>query len=158
MTMRTAIGMLAALAPLAAGASSPPALRLPEKELASEAYEYVNRTRELPDDVRRGLARQLGQDELEMADAGAPFSSTDVITEPALPGYRLILAAVGPRYSVVHFERGGIALVRRVVVFGKGAAGMSVLWDGAVSKAYPQAKDLEGAIRSGTLWRPAARP
>jgi hypothetical protein len=157
MTLQTAIGMLTALVSAASGATSPPPLQLPAKELAAERYEYVTKVGELPEDIRKGLARQLEQRELQMADAGMSFSSGDAVIDPTLPSRRLILAAVGAKYVVVHFERGGVALTRWVVVFERTTAGLNTLWHGVIDETYREPKELEAAIRTGTLWKPSTR-
>jgi hypothetical protein len=114
MTLQTAIGMLTALVSAASGATSPPPLQLPAKELAAERYEYVTKVGELPEDIRKGLARQLEQRELQIADAGMSFSSGD--------------AVIG-----------------------------NALWHGVINETYREPKELEAAIRTGTLWKPSTR-
>ena len=42
--------------------------------------------------------------------------TTDVVTDPNLPGKRLIWAAAGGEYYVVHYERGGIAHTFHILV------------------------------------------
>jgi hypothetical protein len=158
MTLRIAAGILISLVPIAAGADSPPPLRLPEKALAAEHYTYVTKVADLPADIREGLARQLEQNPLHMADAGMPFNVSDAGIDPALPGHRLILAAVGPKYTVLHFERGGIAHTRWIIIFEKTAAGLNALWHGMINQEYGEPKQLEQAIRTGSLWKPPARP
>lgn len=143
---------------LGQAASSPPILQLPEKELAKEKYELVTDTFRLPADVREALARQLNQKSLQMADADESFNATDVVVDRSLPGYRLIAAALGARYAVVHFEQGGIALRRWVIVFHRAEGGLNVLWHGLVDRVHRDPKDFERAIRSGSLWKAPARP
>jgi len=158
MTLRLAVGALMALSAVNAGATAPPPLRLPEKALAAEHYTYVTKTALLPKDIREGLARQLEQRELQMADAGTPFNVGDAILDPSLPAQRLILAAVGDKYAVVHFERGGVAHVRRIVLFERTAAGLNVLLDTVLNEEYRQPKELAAAIATGALWKPRPRP
>jgi hypothetical protein len=52
----------------------------------------------------------------KMADPGQRWNATDSIVDPSLPGKRLIWAAVGGEYYVVHYERGGIAHTFHVLV------------------------------------------
>jgi hypothetical protein len=158
MALRIAIGMLIALVSVAAGATSPPPLQLPAKELGAERYAYVTKIGQLPEDIRKGLARQLEQRELQMADAGMPFSSGDAVIDPNLPTHRLIVAAVGAKYVVVHFERGGVALTRWIVVFERTTAGLNALWHGVINEVYREPKELEAAIRTGTLWKASTKP
>jgi hypothetical protein len=44
-----------------------------------------------------------------LAEPGQKWNATDAIIDPTLPGKRLIWAAVGGDYYVIHYERGGIA-------------------------------------------------
>jgi hypothetical protein len=52
----------------------------------------------------------------KIADPGQNWNATDAITDPALPGKRLIWAAVGGNYYIVHYERGGIAHTYHILV------------------------------------------
>lgn len=152
-----ALALSLLLAPPAPAATSPPVLRIPEKELAAERYTFVSAVAKLPADVRAALARQLGEDPLRMADAGAPFNATDVITDASQPGRRLILAALGDHFAVVHFEQGGVEHTRWVVLFERAAQGLNVLWHGVVEHTYGDARELESAIRTGSLWKAPVR-
>lgn len=153
----TAAALLSStLAAVGSASASPPPLALPEKELAAETYTFVTQTAKLPADVGEAVARQLGHPPLQMADAGMPFSSTDVV-DPSLPRRRLVLAALGPRFAVIHFEQGGFGVRRRVILFERAANGMNVRWDGVVSHAYRDPEELERAIRTGSLWKPPKR-
>jgi hypothetical protein len=145
------------LGSLGSASASPPPLALPEKELAAETYTFATQTAKFPADVREALARQLEQPQLQMADAGMPFGESDAITDPSLPGRRLIQAALGPRFAFIHFEQGGVALIRRVVLIERTPKGMNVRWDGTVSHTYRDAKELESAIRTGSLWKAPKR-
>jgi hypothetical protein len=138
-------------------ASAPPPLRLPEKALMAEQYTFVTTTAKLPPDVRDALARQFDQNPLHMADAGAPFNVGDDILDPSLPGRRLIVAALGPTHAFVHFEQGGVAHTRWIILFEKAPTGLNVLWFGAVDHTYADPKELETAIRTGALWKPARK-
>ena len=144
------------LATFGSASASPPPLALPEKELAAETYTFVSQTAKLPSDVGEAVARQLGQPQLQMADAGMPFNSTDVM-DPSRPRRRLVLAALGPRFAVIHFEQGGIGVSRRVILFERTSNGMNVRWDGVVSQAYREPKELERSIRTGSLWKAPKR-
>jgi hypothetical protein len=52
----------------------------------------------------------------KLADPDQKWNATDVIMDTTLPGKRLIWAAVGGDYYVVHYERGGIAHTFHVLV------------------------------------------
>src|SRR5262245_1471345 len=54
-----------------------------------------------------GIEALCAGDNAKMADPGQKWNATDAIIDPSLPGKRLIWAAFGGEYYVVHFERGG---------------------------------------------------
>jgi hypothetical protein len=68
-------------------------------------FHEVRATTKLPPAI---LALCDGEDG-KLAEPGQNWNATCVITDPTLPGKRLIWAAVGNDYYVVHYERGGIA-------------------------------------------------
>ncbi len=74
-------------------------------ESASRFHE-VHSASDLPPAV---LALCDGGGDGQLAEPGQNWNATDAITDPTLPGKRLIWAAVGGEYYVVHYERGGIA-------------------------------------------------
>lgn len=144
--------LLALLAAAPAGGDAghvPPAV-------TGERYTFETDPARLPPWVRTALARELGQDTLDMAAAGRPFAATDVV-DPGhpLPGRRLIQAAVGERYAVVHYETGGVAHTFSVVVLGREAA--AHLWSGSVRGALDRPA-FQAAIKDGSLFARAARP
>jgi hypothetical protein len=146
--------LLLSLSLLVAGASQ---ARPPEGALAREQYQVVTSPAALPGDLQSALARHLRQERLHVAAADEPFASTDVVTDSSLPGRRLIAAAVGKTYAVVHYEQGGIAHTRHVVVFERAAGGASEIWAGSVHHTYA-APEFERAIRDRTLWpKPVSR-
>jgi hypothetical protein len=66
----------------------------------------------------------------KLADPAEKWNATDSILDPTLPGKRLIWAAIGGDYYVVHYERGGIAHTYHVLVakLAKGDANQKVVW------------------------------
>ena len=58
----------------------------------------------------------LCEDNGRLAEPGQKWNATDVITDPTLPGKRLIWAATSGEYYVVHYERGGIAHTFHILV------------------------------------------
>ena len=88
----------------------------------------------------------------KIADPGQKWNATDAITDPTLPGKRLIWAAVGGDYYVVHYERGGIAHTFHILV-AKSAANDTkpqVVWSAVGGPFKNYAAFLE-ALRSGKL-------
>ncbi len=70
----------------------------------SSRFHQVYSTKDLPPPVVALCVDDKGK----LADPGQNWNATDAITDPTLPWKRLIWAAVGSEYYVVHYERGGI--------------------------------------------------
>ena len=111
-------------------------------------FHEVHSTSNLPSTIVALCAGDNGR----LADPGQKWNATCVITDPTLPGKRLIWAAVSGEYYVVHYERGGIdhsfhMLVAKLI---KNDAKPKVVWRaiGGSLKAY--AAFVE-ALRSGKL-------
>lgn len=143
--------------PLAAVMSGPAAAgtaRLPQKELAAETYALVTDPEKLPMQLRSALAAHLRQPELKMAAAMGRYIATDSIGpgDRDLPIHRLILAAVGHKYAVVHFESGGYAASRNVVVFALGDGGVEVVWADRIKRRLSAPIEFERALKDGSLF------
>jgi hypothetical protein len=114
----------------------------------SSRYREVHSTSDLPTAI---IALCTG-DNGRLAEPGQKWNATDAITDPTLPGKRLIWAAVGGKYYVVHYERGGIAHTFHILVakFTKNDAKPKVVWRaiGGPLKDYGAFLD---ALRSGKL-------
>ena len=67
------------------------------------AFKNLNRVAQLPAVIVDVCANGNGK----LADPGAKWELTDVITDPALPRRRLIWAISDGDYFVVHYENGG---------------------------------------------------
>jgi hypothetical protein len=70
----------------------------------SSRFHEVHSTGDLP-----AAIVALCADDGRLAGPGQKWNATDAITDPTLPGKRLIWAALGGEYYVAHYERGGIA-------------------------------------------------
>jgi hypothetical protein len=90
-------------------------------------------------------------DKGKLADPGQNWNATDAITDPTLPWKRLIWAAVGGDYYVVHYERGGIAHTYHVLIakLGKNEAKPRVTWNamGGPFKDYPTFLQALGSVK-----------
>lgn len=88
----------------------------------------------------------------KLAEPGGNWNATDTISDPTLPAKRLIWAATGGDYNVVHYERGGIAHTFHVLVakLNKDDAKPKVVWQaiGGPFKDYPAFLE---ALRNGKL-------
>ncbi len=67
----------------------------------SSRFHEVHSTNDLPPTVI-ALCAEDGR----LAEPGQNWNASDVVTDPNLPGKRLIWAAAGGEYYVVHYERG----------------------------------------------------
>jgi hypothetical protein len=88
----------------------------------------------------------------KLAEPGEKWNATDAITDPNLPAKRLIWAAIGAGFYVVHYERGGIAHTYHVLVakLANGEAKPKVVWT-AVGGPFKDYAAFLDALRSGKL-------
>jgi hypothetical protein len=88
----------------------------------------------------------------ELAEPGGKWNATDAIADPTLPGKRLIWAAVGGDYYVVHYERGGVAHTFQILVakLTKDAAKPKVVWR-ALGGPFKDYAAFVDALRVGRL-------
>jgi hypothetical protein len=116
--------------------------------LDTSRFHEVHSTNDLPPAI---VALCTG-DNGGLADPGQKWNATDVIMDPTLPGKRLIGAAVGGEYYVVHYERGGIAHTFHVLVatLTKNNAKPKVIWRGVGGPLKDYAAFLV-ALRNGKL-------
>jgi hypothetical protein len=113
----------------------------------SSRFHEVHSTRDLPSTVVALCAKDG-----KIADPGQKWNATCVITDPTLPGKRLIWAAVVGDYYVVHYERGGIAHTFHVLVakLTKDDAKPKVIWRAAGRQLKDYAAFLD-ALRNEKL-------
>lgn len=88
----------------------------------------------------------------KLAEPGQNWNATDSITDPTLPGKRLIWGAIGGEYYVVHYERGGIAHTFHVLVakLSKNDARAKAVWR-AVGGPFKDYLAFLDALRSEKL-------
>jgi hypothetical protein len=112
-------------------------------------FHEVRATSDLPSTI---LALCDGGGDGKLAAPGQKWNATDVITDPTLPGKRLIWAAIGGEYYVVHYERGGIAHTFHILVakLTKDGAKPKALWR-AVGGPFKNYAAFLDALRSGKL-------
>jgi hypothetical protein len=112
-------------------------------------FHEIRATSNLPPAI---LALCDGGGDGKLAEPGQKWNATDVITDPTLPGKRLIWAAVGGEYYVVHYERGGIHHSFHILVakLSKDDAKPKVVWR-AVGRSFKDYAAFLGALRSGKL-------
>ena len=113
----------------------------------SSRFHEVHSTGDLP-----AAIVALCADDARLAEPGQKWNATDAITDPTLPSKRLIWAAVGADYYIVHYERGGIAHTFHVLVarLAKNDAKPKVIWRGVGGPLKDYAAFLI-ALRNGKL-------
>jgi hypothetical protein len=111
-------------------------------------FHEVHSTKDLPP----AIVALCGDDKGKIADPGQNWNATDAITDPSLPWKRLIWAAVGGDYYVVHYERGGIDHSFHILIakLAKNDAKSKVAWHAVGHQLKDYAAFLD-ALRAGKL-------
>jgi hypothetical protein len=114
---------------------------------ASRLHE-VHSTKHLPP----AIVALCVDDKGKIADPGQNWNATDAVTDPTLPWKRLVWAAVGGEYYVVHYERGGIDHSFHILVakLPRNDAKPKVVWH-AVGRQLKDYTAFLDALRSGKL-------
>jgi hypothetical protein len=116
--------------------------------LDASRFHEVYSTKDLPPAVVALCVDDKGK----LADPGQNWNATDATTDPTLPWKRLIWAAAGSDYYIVHYERGGIDHSFHILVakLTKNDAKPKVVWHalGHQLKDYTAFLD---ALRTGKL-------
>jgi hypothetical protein len=115
----------------------------------SSRFHEVHSSSDLPSAI---LALCGASGDGKLAEPGQNWNATDAITDPTLPGKRLIWAAVGGEYYVVHYERGGIAHTYHILVakLAKNEANPNVVWR-AMGGPFKDYVAFLNGLRSGKL-------
>ena len=114
----------------------------------TSAFHEVHSTTDLPSRV---VALCAG-DKANIAEPGGKWNATDVIIDTTLPGKRLIWAAIGNDYYVVHYERGGIAHTYHILVakLTNSHSKPKEVWS-AMGGAFKDYRAFVDALRTGKL-------
>ena len=117
--------------------------------LDASRFHEVHFTSDLPSVI---LTLCDGRGDGKLAEPGQNWNATDAVTDPTLPWKRLIWAAVGSDYYIVHYERGGIDHSFHILVakVRKNDAKPMVLWRAVGRQLKDYAAFLE-ALRTGKL-------
>jgi hypothetical protein len=75
-----------------------------------------------------------------LAAPGGAWNSTDSIVDPSLPGRRMIFGACSATICLLHYERGGIALIDFVMSLTRERDGWKATW---LAYGHPPAKNLD---------------
>jgi hypothetical protein len=116
--------------------------------LDGSRFHEVHSTKDLPPVVVALCVDDKGK----LADPGQNWNATDAVTDPTLPWKRLIWAAIGSDYYVVHYERGGIdhsfhILIAKLI---KNDAKPKIVWR-AIGGPLKDYAAFLNALRSGKL-------
>jgi hypothetical protein len=114
----------------------------------SSRFHEVHSTKDLPPAVVALCVDDNGK----LADPGQNWNATDAVTDPTLPWKRLIWAAVGGDYYVVHYERGGIVHSFHVLVakLTKNEPKPKGIWQ-AVGRPLKDYATFLDSLRNGNL-------
>ena len=114
----------------------------------SPRFQEVHSTKNLPAAVVALCTNAADK----LAEPGEKWNATDSITDPTLPAKRLIWAATGGEYYIVHFERGGIAHTYHILVakLANDSAEPKVVWR-AIGGPFKDYAAFVDALRSGKL-------
>ncbi len=125
-----------------------------QPHVRGERLQPVTSVRGLPLGVREELQRLFGSSATALADPGAPFQATDVVTDPSLPARRLILAGCSQDHCLVYYERGGIAQAWRALLLHWTPERTRVETGGAAPPGLRTIDELRNAVLSGALKAP----
>lgn len=125
-----------------------------QAHVRSERFQVVSAVRGLPLGVREALQRMFGSAAMAIADPGAPFQVTDVITDPSLPIRRMSVAGCSQDHCLVYYERGGIAHVWHAVLSHWTPEATRVVAGGIAPVGLRTVDELRNAVLSGALKGP----
>lgn len=128
-------------------AALPAALRT---HVQADRFGIVTSIRGLPLGVRDELQTMFGH-ALDIADPDARFQG-DTPGNPAVPSRRLVAAGCSrDHHCLVHYQRGGTAVARHVMLFQWTPSGTQFEWGGDAARAYATIEDLRTAILAGEI-------
>ena len=119
-----------------------------------ERFGIVTSVRGLPLGVRDALQKLFGSPSLDIAEPGAEFQATDVVTRPNLPFRRLIAAGCSIDHCLVYYEKGGFAHTWQVALFHWTPAATRVEWSGNAPGGMATVDDVRKAVLAGKIEGP----
>lgn len=116
--------------------------------LEASRFHEVHSTVDLP----RAVVALCVDDNGKLAEPGQNWNATDATLDPTLPWKRLIWAALGGDYYILHYERGGIDHSFHILVatLAKNDAKPKLVWHVVGRKLEDYPAFLE-ALRNGKL-------
>jgi hypothetical protein len=146
--------VMSAWSAVTAGSQATPPVALStalRAHVKDDRFDIVTSIRGLPLGVRDELQKLFGAQALDIAEPGAPFQVTDVMTNPKLPIRRLVAAGCSTDHCLVYYERGGIAHTWQVVLFRWTPADTRFEWGGTAPGGLRSIDDIRSAILSGVI-------
>ena len=145
-----AVSVTCAIA-IAAQAPAPASLSASQRgHVKDERFGLVTSIRGLPLGVRDELQNLFGGP-LDIAEPGAPFQATDVVSDARLPRRRLVAAGCSIDHCLVYYERGGIAHSWHVALFRWTPAATTLEAGGIAPAGLRSIDDLRSAVLSGVI-------
>jgi hypothetical protein len=136
------------------GSQAPPTGPLSEAlraHVKNDQFQTVTSIRGLPLGVRDALQTLFGSSGLDIAEPGAEFQTTDVVSKPQLPIRRLVAAGCSSDHCLVYYEHGGIAHTWQVALFHWTPAATRVEFGGAAPGGLKTIDDVRKAVLSGAI-------
>ena len=121
-----------------------------------ERFEVVTSLRGLPLGVRGGLQTLFGSQTLDIAEPGAEFQGTDVISTPKRPLRRLAAAGCSIDHCLVYYERGGSDHTWLAALFHWTPAETRFEWGGHARGGLATIDDVRNAVLSGMVKGPVS--
>jgi hypothetical protein len=122
--------------------------------LKGERLQIVESIRGLPLGVRDALQMLWGTSTLDIAEPGAEFQVTDVVSTRVLPIRRLVAAGCSTDHCLVYYERGGIAHTWHVALFHWTPAATRFEWGAAAPGGMKTIDEVKSAVLSATIKGP----
>ena len=123
----------------------PPALVLQQLD----ALKRVERVADLPAPVREGAFEGAPSPPgWAIAEPGAAWTPTDVVTDSRLPSRRLYFAACTDALCLVHYARGGIAFSVNLVAIARHGNRWKAIWSASGSQPIRDLPELRALLRN----------
>lgn len=125
-----------------------------QAHVRGERFQVVSAVRGLPLGVREELQRMFGSSAMAIAEPGAPFQATDVVTDATLPIRRMNVAGCSQDHCLVYYERGGIAHTWHAVLFRWTPVRTRVEAGGTAPAGLRTVDELRNTVLNGALKGP----
>jgi hypothetical protein len=120
-------------------------------EVKDGRFQVVTSVRGLPLGVRDALQGLFKTPALDIAEPGAEFQATDVVSTSMLPIRRMVAAGCTANYCLVYYERGGIAHTWHVALFHWTPAATRFEWGGTAPGGLRTIDQVRKAVLSGSV-------